>query len=139
MSSQGYNGGGGGPSSSSSSTTTVTTTTQTVTQTTPVLHLVLEPRPQHNVTWAEDTVDNEHMNKKKSKKCCIYSKPRAFGESSSESEGSDDGAAKPTQKRRGRKFCPWGESPGGNDGNGGGQGSGGGGPAGSDGSGGVTA
>eukprot|EP00429_Kryptoperidinium_foliaceum_P074267 CAMPEP_0176208714 /NCGR_PEP_ID=MMETSP0121_2-20121125/13266_1 /TAXON_ID=160619 /ORGANISM="Kryptoperidinium foliaceum, Strain CCMP 1326" /LENGTH=234 /DNA_ID=CAMNT_0017547715 /DNA_START=84 /DNA_END=786 /DNA_ORIENTATION=+ len=55
----------------------------------PVLHLVLQPRPQHHVRWTADTIDNEHMNKKKSKKCCIYHKPRAFGESSSSSSGSD--------------------------------------------------
>ncbi|XP_069357155.1 E3 ubiquitin-protein ligase PPP1R11-like isoform X3 [Maniola hyperantus] len=40
------------------------------------------------VVWTADTVDNEHMNKKKSKCCCIYEKPRRFGES--ESESSDD-------------------------------------------------
>ncbi|CEM33346.1 unnamed protein product [Vitrella brassicaformis CCMP3155] len=52
--------------------------------------LTLQPAPQHhNVTWEEGTVDNEHMDKKKSKKCCIYHKPREFGESSSESEGDD--------------------------------------------------
>lgn len=31
-------------------------------------------------------MDNEEMNRKKSKCCCIYVKPREFGESSSESE-----------------------------------------------------
>ncbi|XP_068621218.1 uncharacterized protein [Battus philenor] len=40
------------------------------------------------VVWTEDTVDNENMNKKKSKCCCIYEKPRSFDESDSES--SDD-------------------------------------------------
>eukprot|EP00434_Breviolum_minutum_P029231 symbB.v1.2.025853.t1/scaffold2539.1/size76650/1 len=79
MASPGGNGGGGGYNS----TTTQVETEQAGPAT---LHLVLQPRPQHNVTWAADTVDNEHMNKKKSKKCCIFSKPRAFGESSSESE-----------------------------------------------------
>jgi len=33
------------------------------------VHLVLEPRPQHSVTWDDSVVDNEHMGKKKSKKC----------------------------------------------------------------------
>ena len=28
------------------------------------------------VTWSEDTVDNEHMGKKKSNICCIYHKPK---------------------------------------------------------------
>ena len=36
-------------------------------------------------------VDNEHLNKKKSKKCCIYKKPKRFDESDTESsEGSHD-------------------------------------------------
>lgn len=38
------------------------------------------------VVWTEDTVDNEFLGKKSSKKCCIYHKPRAFDESSSESD-----------------------------------------------------
>ncbi|XP_077868664.1 E3 ubiquitin-protein ligase PPP1R11-like [Saccoglossus kowalevskii] len=38
---------------------------------------------------SEGTVDNENMNKKKSKCCCIYEKPRMFGESSSEDEDDD--------------------------------------------------
>jgi hypothetical protein len=29
-------------------------------------------------------VDNEHMKKKSSKKCCIFHKPRSFGESDSD-------------------------------------------------------
>eukprot|EP01083_Nonionella_stella_P316418 1147173_1 len=42
-------------------------------------------RRKRNVKWTNDTVDNEHMNKKKSKSCCIYHKPRRFDESDSES------------------------------------------------------
>lgn len=73
------------------------------------------------VMWTSDTIDNEGLGKKKSKSklhadtvCCIYHKPRAFDESSSESSGDesddsissvpdssdDDGAARPTQSRR---------------------------------------
>ena len=40
--------------------------------------------PRH-VHWAPDAKDNEMLNKKKSKACCIYRKPQPFGESSSES------------------------------------------------------
>lgn len=40
------------------------------------------------VRWTDDVIDNEHMNKKKSKICCIFHKNRAFGESSSESDSS---------------------------------------------------
>jgi Protein phosphatase inhibitor len=45
------------------------------------------------VKWAEDTVDNENLNKRKSKICCIYEKPRSHpGTSSSScSSGSDCG------------------------------------------------
>lgn len=35
------------------------------------------------------TVNNEHMGKKKSNKCCIFHKPKAFDESDTESEGCD--------------------------------------------------
>lgn len=57
------------------------------TQTFPTLHLRLnKPQTKKKVQWTTNTVDNEHMNKKKSKCCCIYKKPRTFGESSSESE-----------------------------------------------------
>lgn len=53
----------------------------------PVLRLRLQkPRSDKKVQWTNGTVDNEHMNKKKSKCCCVYVKPREFGESSSESE-----------------------------------------------------
>jgi len=45
-----------------------------------------EPR---RVQWAADVIDNEHLNKKSSKICCVYHKPRAFGESSTESGSSD--------------------------------------------------
>lgn len=30
-----------------------------------------QPKPKR-VTWSEDTIDNEHMGKKKSNICCIY-------------------------------------------------------------------
>ncbi|XP_055075081.1 E3 ubiquitin-protein ligase PPP1R11 [Misgurnus anguillicaudatus] len=42
------------------------------------------------VEWSSDTVDNEHLGRRSSKCCCVYEKPRQFGESSSESEGDDD-------------------------------------------------
>ncbi|ODQ65841.1 hypothetical protein NADFUDRAFT_41830 [Nadsonia fulvescens var. elongata DSM 6958] len=43
------------------------------------------------VRWEEDVIDNEFLNRKKSKICCIFHKQRAFGESSGEedSSGSD--------------------------------------------------
>ncbi|CAG4972633.1 unnamed protein product [Colias eurytheme] len=51
--------------------------------------ITLRPTKQQTrkkVVWTEDTVDNEHMNKKKSKCCCIYEKPRRFDESDTESD-----------------------------------------------------
>eukprot|EP00884_Botryococcus_braunii_P017131 jgi/Botrbrau1/4100/Bobra.152_3s0048.1 len=56
---------------------------------TEVLTLRLVPRRQRKkaVRWAEDVVDNELLGKKKSKKCCIFHKQRAFGDwSDSEDE-----------------------------------------------------
>ncbi|XP_073995205.1 E3 ubiquitin-protein ligase PPP1R11-like isoform X4 [Rhodnius prolixus] len=43
-------------------------------------------KPAKQVKWSTETVDNEHLNRKKSKCCCIYEKPKNFGESSSESD-----------------------------------------------------
>lgn len=56
-----------------------------------VIHLKLK-KPKNTskqVSWDAHTVDNEHMNKKKSKCCCIYEKPKKFGEPD-ENESSDN-------------------------------------------------
>ncbi|CAB4374819.1 hypothetical protein RhiirA5_358235 [Rhizophagus irregularis] len=42
------------------------------------------------VKWDDTVVDNEGLGRKKSKICCIYHKPRAFGESSDEDSSRDD-------------------------------------------------
>lgn len=47
--------------------------------------------PPHSVTWDSEVVDNEHMKKRKSKKCCIFHKQRPFYESDSESDDDSDG------------------------------------------------
>ncbi|GAU90578.1 hypothetical protein RvY_02979 [Ramazzottius varieornatus] len=52
----------------------------------PVTLTLRKPRSSRGVQWAEGTVDNEGMGKKKSKCCCIYEKPRTFDESSSDSD-----------------------------------------------------
>lgn len=58
-------------------------------------------RSGRRVVWTADTIDNEDMNKRKSKCCCIYEKPREFGESSSDSDGSDcDNCMGHVEKRR---------------------------------------
>ena len=41
------------------------------------------------VKFTENTIDNEHLNRKKSKCCCIYEKPKIFGDPSSSSSDSD--------------------------------------------------
>ncbi len=46
------------------------------------------PIPNRRVRWETDVIDNEHMNKKKTKICCIFHKQRNFDESSSEEESS---------------------------------------------------
>lgn len=57
-----------------------------------VLHLTLRARP--SVTWDENVVDNEGLGRKSSKRCCIFHKQRAFGESSTDSSDVDsDGSS----------------------------------------------
>ena len=81
--------------------TSTTSTTTTFVQQPHDYTVVLQRRPemvrrnQHirdntlHVDWVEGTIDNEHMNKKKSKKCCIFRKPKAFDQSSDESSWED--------------------------------------------------
>jgi protein phosphatase 1 regulatory subunit 11 len=50
-----------------------------------------ESATDRHIRWDDSVVDNEHMNRKKSKICCIFRKQRAFDESSSgESSTSED-------------------------------------------------
>lgn len=75
--------------------------TQTETQQSNILHLRADTektkktkkKTRAQVRWTEDVVDNENMNKKKSKICCIFHPQRAFGEDSdsclSDSDSSD--------------------------------------------------
>ncbi|CDU16755.1 protein phosphatase inhibitor 3, putative [Plasmodium yoelii] len=63
--------------------------------------------PQKKVTWDKNTIDNEHANKKSSKACCKYKKPKRFDESS-ESESSDsdfEGNNKKSCKKPGEGGC----------------------------------
>ena len=46
-------------------------------------------KPRMKVQWTGDTVDNEHLFKKKSKICCIYEKPKTHPDDSSSSCSSD--------------------------------------------------
>ena len=52
-----------------------------------VVTLRLAPRMKKKVSWREDTVDNEHMQKKKSKICCIFHKD---DDCDSDSDDGDD-------------------------------------------------
>ncbi|CAA0809870.1 inhibitor-3 [Striga hermonthica] len=52
--------------------------------------LVLKLRlPKKKVSWKEGTVDNEFMNKKSSKKCCIFHKEKPFDEDDSDADEGD--------------------------------------------------
>jgi len=57
-----------------------------------VVHLKLKkPKKSHKqVSWDAHTVDNEHLNKKKSKCCCIYKKPKQFGEPDTDESNESD-------------------------------------------------
>ena len=71
------------------SATTTITTTETATEQPEVLQLTL--RGRSNVTWDEAVVDNEGLGRKSSKRCCIFHKQRAFGESSTDSSEEEGG------------------------------------------------
>ncbi|XP_068106250.1 E3 ubiquitin-protein ligase PPP1R11 [Hyperolius riggenbachi] len=60
-------------------------------------------KPDKKVEWSCDTVDNENLGRRSSKCCCIYEKPRAFGESSTESEDDDDEGCDSAHCIRGHK------------------------------------
>lgn len=56
----------------------------------PTLKLRKPETERKTIKWSEDTIDNEGQGKKSSKCCCVYRKPRMFGESSSEDSDSED-------------------------------------------------
>ena len=71
--------------------------TQTQTQTQIVELLVLNIREnkevinKKKVTWHESVIDNEHMNKRKSNKCCIFHKNQeCYSSSEEDTSDSDD-------------------------------------------------
>ena len=75
--------------------TTTATTTATATTTSNetnvdqrVLVLRLDQN-KPNVSFSTDTIDNENMGKKSSKRCCIYHKIKKFAESDSDESDSD--------------------------------------------------
>uniref|UniRef100_A0A8C2PCQ7 E3 ubiquitin-protein ligase PPP1R11 n=1 Tax=Capra hircus TaxID=9925 RepID=A0A8C2PCQ7_CAPHI len=97
---------------------TVTETTVTVTTEPENRSLTIKLRkrkPEKKVEWTSDTVDNEHMGRRSSKCCCIYEKPRAFGESSTESDDEEEEGCGHTHcvrgHRKGRRHATPGPSP----------------------------
>ncbi|KAG8378430.1 hypothetical protein BUALT_Bualt08G0136500 [Buddleja alternifolia] len=77
------------PSTATSTTTVTFETASSSNQQPPQItdSLVLKlKRPKKKVTWKEGTVDNEFMNKKSSKKCCIFHKEKPFDEDDSDAE-----------------------------------------------------
>jgi len=108
----------GGSATENPNTATVTLTeTAQAQQSQEVLTLTLRARP--TVTWDESVVDNEGMGRKSSKRCCIFHKQRAFGESSTDSSdydsdrsgsstasgGAGDDGKKPRAPRKYRKIA----------------------------------
>ncbi|PFX33923.1 protein phosphatase 1 regulatory subunit 11-like [Stylophora pistillata] len=77
------------PESSSDTVTVTEETSGSPSQQRLVLKLK-KPKSEKKVQWDASAVDNEFMGKKTSKCCCIYSKPKVFGDSSSESDSDDD-------------------------------------------------
>ena len=73
----------------SASTTVVTVTTVVAAQTEAVAptHITLKLKRRRSVVrWADDVVDNEDLCRKKSKKCCVFHRPRGLDESSDEED-----------------------------------------------------
>ncbi|KAB5556442.1 hypothetical protein DKX38_007351 [Salix brachista] len=71
------------PAPSSSTSTTVLESLTRQQQQTLTLRL---NRPKKKVSWKEDTVDNEYMQKKSSKICCIFHKEKPFDEDDSDDD-----------------------------------------------------
>ena len=57
----------------------------------PTLRLKLkkDDKDRKKVKWTSETIDNEHLGKKKSKCCCVFVKKRPFGESDSDESDGD--------------------------------------------------
>ena len=60
----------------------------TQTETIQLLTLTIQKK---RVTWHESVIDNEHMNKRKSNKCCIFHKNQeCYSSSEEDTSDSDD-------------------------------------------------
>ena len=54
------------------------------------VQLLILTIPQKKVTWHESVIDNEHMNKRKSNKCCIFHRKQDSSDSSCEESSDSD-------------------------------------------------
>lgn len=72
-----------------SSTTTISTTIRLIGS-----DSLRAPR----VTWDPSTIDNEHMNKKSSKICCIFHRKRSWDSSDDDSDSDSGNAYEPKAK-----------------------------------------
>jgi len=81
------------PPSDGSTTIEASETESSTSNQGPTLRLRLKPqeksKERRKVQWTSETVDNEHLGRKKSKCCCVFVKKRPFGQS--DSEDSDEG------------------------------------------------
>lgn len=68
------------------------------------LILKLKHKPKPTVQWTEETIDNEHLGKKSSKRCCIYHKNKKFAESDSDESDSDTEVAKRNKQNKVKTF-----------------------------------
>lgn len=73
-----------------SGSSTVTSEAQPSTSTDTVKLNLQKRRNSKKVVFTDDTVDNENLNRKKSKCCCIWQKPKTMEQSESESEDECD-------------------------------------------------
>jgi len=86
-------------------TTTIVENGSRAMQASPNVVLKLKkPETDKKVKWDQQTVDNEHMDKKKSKCCCVYEKPKLFGESSDDDDSGDDGCTNHCRGHRKRDY-----------------------------------
>lgn len=87
------------PGSSQTQTQTETPTQQQAQEPQPILHL-RKHQKKPRVRWTEETVDNEHMNKKKTKICCIFHPQQDFDHECSESSDSSESDASDNEGER---------------------------------------
>ena len=82
---------GGGACALEGSQTLTENSVKTEEDAPPTLRLKLKKgkKDGKKVQWTNETVDNEHLGKKKSKCCCVFVKKRPFGESDSEESDGD--------------------------------------------------